>query len=216
MFTGIVEEIGKIISISSGGERRIFRIKCSKVLQGVLKGDSISVNGVCLTVREFARDYFDADVMNETVKSSAFAGYKRGDEVNLERALQANSRLGGHIVSGHVDCIGTVLSKKRDGNAIRVWIGYPIDRDGEIIKKGSVSVDGISLTVMNVEKGKFELSIIPTTSEETVLLKRNIGDRVNLEFDIVGKYIKESIIKEKGQGKTSNITMDFLRDNGFC
>lgn len=212
MFTGIVEEIGTVKKIARG-QKAYLEIQADKIFSDIHIGDSIAVNGVCLTVTGFSGKIFTADVMNETFSRSSLGSLKTGSHVNLERAMSANGRFGGHIVSGHIDGTGKITNIKKDGNA--VW--YKISADENIIKytveKGSIAIDGISLTVARVEKDNFSVSIIPHTSEETILSEKKTGDTVNLENDIIGKYVERFLNFDK-TGK-SNITMDFLSKYGF-
>lgn len=212
MFTGIVEEIGTVKKIARG-QKAYLEIQADKIFSDIHIGDSIAVNGVCLTVTSFSGKVFTADVMNETFSRSSLGSLKTGSHVNLERAMSANGRFGGHIVSGHIDGTGKITNIKKDGNA--VW--YKISADENIIKytveKGSIAIDGISLTVARVERDNFSVSIIPHTSEETILSEKKAGDTVNLENDIIGKYVERFLNFDKP--KKSEITMDFLAENGF-
>ncbi|MNN11601.1 Riboflavin synthase [compost metagenome] len=215
MFTGIVEEIGTVVDFEASQNVLRIKVQASKVLEETYLGDSISTNGVCLTVTDIGKNYFYADVMGETVRRSNLGTLKKGDKVNLERAMAANSRFGGHIVSGHIDGKGKITSYEKEGNA--VWI--TIDADREILKyvveKGSIAIDGISLTVAYVDDRKFKVSIIPHTSEETTLLKKKIGEEVNLECDVIGKYVEKLLGFNKKNDEKKSITMDFLINNGF-
>ncbi|WP_238905356.1 riboflavin synthase [Clostridium sp. YIM B02506] len=215
MFTGIVEEIGTVVDFEASQNVLRIKVQASKVLEETYLGDSISTNGVCLTVTDIGKNYFYADVMGETVRRSNLGTLKKGDKVNLERAMAANSRFGGHIVSGHIDGKGKITSYEKEGNA--VWI--TIDADREILKyvveKGSIAIDGISLTVAYVDEKKFKVSIIPHTSEETTLLKKKIGEEVNLECDVIGKYVEKLLGFNKKNDEKKSITMDFLINNGF-
>ncbi|SHI20941.1 riboflavin synthase [Clostridium intestinale] len=215
MFTGIVEEIGTVVDFEASQNVLRIRVQASKVLEETYLGDSISTNGVCLTVTDIGKNYFYADVMGETVRRSNLGTLKKGDKVNLERAMTANSRFGGHIVSGHIDGKGKITSYEKEGNA--VWI--TIDTDREILKyvveKGSIAIDGISLTVAYVDDRKFKVSIIPHTSEGTTLLKKKIGEEVNLECDVIGKYVEKLLGFNKKNDEKKSITMDFLINNGF-
>ncbi len=212
MFTGIIEEVGTVQTIQHSGNSSFIKIQAEKVLEDVHIGDSIAVNGVCLTVTESDRNTFRADVMNETLDRSSLGSLKKGSPINLERAMSANGRFGGHIVSGHIDGTGTVSAIKNDG--IAVW--YTINTTPEImryiIEKGSVAIDGISLTVAKVTDSSFSVSIIPHTAEQTVLSYKKTGDIVNLENDIVGKYVEKLICPDS---RKSNISVDFLAKNGF-
>lgn len=216
MFTGIVEEVGKIKTISMGSSSAVLTISASKVLENTKLGDSIAVNGVCLTVTNLGTDYFTADVMAETIRRSSLGTLSNGSPVNLERAMAADGRFGGHIVSGHVDFMGTISNIKPEDNAI--W--YTIDADVKtlhyIVEKGSITIDGISLTVACVDKSCFKVSIIPHTRQETNLSSKGIGDKVNLECDIIGKYVEKLLTPvEETKEKKSNITEEFLKRYGF-
>lgn len=190
MFTGIIEEIGTVESIRRSGVNSDLVICAEKVLEGTKIGDSIAVNGICLTVTKLGNRTFTADVMNETLKRSSLSTIHAGAKVNLERAMLNNGRFGGHIVSGHVDGTGTIMQIKKDG--IAFW--YTVETKPEIlhhiVEKGSIAIDGISLTVAKVGVSDFSVSIIPHTAKETILSEKKIGDRVNLENDIIGKYVE--------------------------
>lgn len=214
MFTGIIEEIGSIAAIKKGGSETRLVIEGEKIFGDLKTGDSVAVNGVCLTAAEISGRTFTADVMNETLNRSSLAALKPGSHVNLERAMAADGRFGGHIVAGHVDGTGTIKAVNRDGNA--VW--YTVSADSSImryiVEKGSVAIDGISLTVAKVTADSFSVSIIPHTAEETVLSEKKCGDIVNLENDIVGKYV-EKLMSTADDKKESRITRDFLARYGF-
>ena len=197
MFTGIVEELGTVARIVRGSSHQRISINCKKILEDIHLGDSIAVNGVCLTVVEFTGHGFSADVMNETFARSSLGTLKPGSYVDLERAMAANGRFGGHIVSGHIDGPGVIKSIRLDGNA--VWFEIRAEEkilEG-IVEKGSITIDGISLTVTAVGRDSFKVSIIPHTLKETVLGHKKNGDIVNLENDVVGKYIKKFLGKEE-------------------
>lgn len=218
MFTGIIEEIGQIKHIVLGTKSSAMIIGADKVLDDVKIGDSISTNGVCLTVSRFGSDYFEADVMAETMRRTNFRELKPGDKVNLERAMQLNGRFGGHIVSGHVDGTGVIVSMKKEENAVWVSIGTNENILKYIVEKGSITIDGISLTVTYVDDHIFKVSIIPHTGAQTTLLGKKIGDSVNLENDLIGKYV-EKMLKSRMQSagvRSSVIDEDYLRKYGFC
>lgn len=218
MFTGIIEEIGTVAAIQQTGESFVLTIHAKKVLEDVQLGDSIAVNGVCLTVTQFAKDQFSVDVMPETVKATSLKTAKRGSPVNLERAMAAGGRFGGHFLSGHVDGVGVILSKKPFENAVY----YEIETNPEllqfIILKGSIAVDGTSLTVFGITEKSFTISLIPHTLSETILGNKGAGDIVNLESDMIGKYVGHFLsgLSSKSIGKgNSTITEQFLEENGF-
>ena len=191
MFTGIVEEMGKIRQILLAGSSGKIQIEARKVLEGTKVGDSIAVNGVCLTVTSLSHDGFTADMMAETYRRSALGQQKVGDLVNLERAMAAGERFGGHIMSGHIDGTGVIEKLRREENAVWVTIRTKPAVLRLIVEKGSVGIDGISLTVASVSETGFQVSVIPHTGEETTFLKKKTGDLVNLENDIVGKYVEK-------------------------
>ena len=199
MFTGIIEEIGKISNIKRGARSAILSIQASKVLEDAHLGDSIAVNGVCLTVTTLNGDVFTADIMNETLSRSSLGSLRAGSPVNLERAMAAGGRFGGHIVSGHIDGTGRIASVTRDDNA--VWFRIMADKKllRYIVEKGSIAIDGISLTVAKTD-----------TIGQTILGTRKVGDTVNLENDIIGKYVEKLM-----QNDESGVTLDLLAKNGF-
>ena len=215
MFTGIIEETGKLLRAESGK----LHIQAKKVLEGTKIGDSIAVNGVCLTVTALSSSDFTADVMPETLKRSSLGTLKSGSGVNLERAIAADGRFGGHIVSGHIDGTGTVEEIKKDGNAIRYQIRTQPDITRGIVEKGSIAIDGISLTVTMVQKERFEVSVIPHTLKETILGEKRKGSVVNLENDIIGKYVERLLFFEQtgkqDAVKESTLTKEFLLRAGF-
>ena len=213
MFTGIIEELGIIRKISISGHSGSITIEASKVLEGTRIGDSIAVNGICLTVTSMAGDSFTADIMAETVRRSSLKGAVSGDKVNLERAMAADGRFGGHIVSGHVDGTGTIIGMHREENAVWVTISAEPSIMKFIVEKGSVCLDGISLTVAKVGTTDFSVSVIPHTGEETTLLRKKTGSLINIENDVVGKYV-ERLLNFKNNESTG-ITMDFLEKYDF-
>lgn len=210
MFTGIIEEVGKIKNIQGGTNYKL-TIGASKILEDIHLGDSIAVNGICLTAIKWDNGSFTVDVMRETLERTSLHRLRAGSFVNLERALAANGRFGGHIVSGHIDGTGEIINIRRDANA--VW--YKIKTSEKImefiIEKGSIAIDGISLTVAKVDRSAFYVSVIPHTLENTILLSKKAGDIVNLENDIVGKYIKSFTDKNSN----STLCESFLKSNGF-
>jgi riboflavin synthase len=216
MFTGIIEETGTVRHVSLSGNSGRIQIGAELVLSGTRPGDSIAVNGVCLTVTTMDTKSFTADVMAETLRRSNLGQLKAGDLVNLERAMPADGRFGGHIVSGHIDGTGTVAALEQEGNATWVYVRTSPDILALIVEKGSIAIDGISLTVAKVGDRDFAVSIIPHTSSHTTLLKKRSGDVVNLENDIVGKYVERLLgRKEQEEPRRSRITEEFLRENGF-
>ncbi|MCI1931777.1 MAG: riboflavin synthase [Clostridia bacterium] len=217
MFTGIIEEVGTVKEIKKGINSSRLMIEGKNILSDVKIGDSIAVNGVCLTVTSFDKTIFNADVMSETLSRSSLGSLSSGSQVNLERAMAANGRFGGHIVSGHIDGTGIISNMKRDDIAVWITINTTKDILNLIVEKGSIAIDGISLTVTNVNDTSFTVSIIPHTGTNTTLLTKKKGEIVNLENDIIGKYVQKLMgIKEKEtKGNKSNITMDFLAEYGF-
>lgn len=216
MFTGIVEEVGTVKGVLSSGHSGEIAIQAKKVLEGTKIGDSIAVNGVCLTVTKMNGNGFTADVMPETLRRTNLGGLKNGSKVDLERAMAADGRFGGHIVSGHIDGTGTIISMKQEENAVWVRIETTPAILGLIIEKGSITIDGISLTVATLGNSYFEVSIIPHTASETILLSKKAGDIVNLENDVLGKYVKRLLgLEPVADKKESKITMEFLAEHGF-
>ena len=232
MFTGVIEELGKILAIDRQGISGSIRIRAKKVLEGTRIGDSIAVNGICLTVVSMQEGQFTADVMAETFRRSSLGQKRAGDLVNLERAMAAMGRFGGHIVSGHIDGTGVIRSCQKEENAVWVTVEAKPEIMRLIVEKGSVCIDGISLTVAAVGKEWFQVSVIPHTGEETTLLGRKPGELVNLENDIVGKYVeklmglartgeRERMKGTDGKGETEEtgggrrITMEMLKEYGI-
>lgn len=198
--------------MKKGASSAVLRIQASKIMDDIHLGDSIAVNGVCLTVTRISSTGFESDVMHETMNRSSLGNLRIGSSVNLERAMPANGRFGGHIVSGHIDGTGTILNIQRDDNAVWYKIKTPLSVLRYIIEKGSIAIDGISLTVAKVSKDSFHVSIIPHTAQFTTLDKRRVGDLVNLENDCVGKYVEHLTGSET---KNNNITAEFLAKYGF-
>ena len=218
MFTGIVEETGTIKKIEKGTSSGRLTIEADKVLQGSKIGDSIAVNGVCLTITGMSGHLFTADVMAETMRRSKLGSLSQGSRVNLERALSLQTRLGGHIVSGHIDGTGTITRMEREDNAVWVTVTAEPTVLKYIIEKGSITIDGISLTVAYVDDTCFRVSIIPHTAEETTLLTQKAGDTVNLECDMLGKYVERLLhFEQTTEEQTSKIaiTSSYLAEHGF-
>ena len=214
MFTGIIEELGEVNNIKRGNKAIVLTIKANKVVEDVKLGDSIATNGVCLTVTDFSESEFKVDVMPETMRKSSLGELNVGDQVNLERALKLSDRLGGHLVSGHIDGMGKITDKQRESNAILITITPDPELLKNIIAEGSIAIDGISLTVAELNSDSFVVSIIPHTNEITTLPHKNIGDVVNLETDMIGKYVKRMMQFEEEQ-ENQDIDMKKLKDNGF-
>ena len=216
MFTGIIEEVGVIKNIKMGAKSAVITIQANTVMEDIHLGDSIAMNGVCLTVTSFDKNSYSVDVMHETLRRTNLGALKGGSRVNLERAMAAYGRFGGHIVAGHVDGTGVITSMKQDDNA--VWIDIETDASvlKYIVEKGSITIDGISLTVAQVDSRSFAVSVIPHTGMHTTLLEKKPGDSVNLETDMIGKYVEKLLgYQEQEQKPKSNITMEFLMENGF-
>jgi riboflavin synthase len=218
MFTGLVEELGKIKTIVHGANSVKLTVTANHIIRDMKIGDSIAVNGTCLTVVAFADTWFTADVMPETVKSTVLASFASGDTVNLERTLRVGDRFGGHIVSGHVDGVGTIIGKEKNDNAIIVRVKAAPEVMRYIVKKGSIAIDGISLTVVEEKQDCFTVSLIPHSAAMTTLGFKKSGDLVNLEVDVVGKYVEKLLGLQSSQSdhKTSNISTNFLQQHGFA
>lgn len=214
MFTGIIEELGRVASISDMHPGSRIEIAASKVLESTSNGDSISVNGVCLTVKELSGKSFFADVSLETLNRSTLGGLKTGSSVNLERAATLSTRLGGHIVQGHVDARGTFISAVESGDFRTVTIGFPHHLGRYIVHKGSISVEGISLTVASLQDDSFEIAVIPKTWSDTNLSVLSPGDAVNLEVDLIAKYVERLIGFE--QGTKESVDLELLQKAGFA
>ena len=220
MFTGIIEEKGTVASVRKGNVSSRITFSASKVLEDIHEGDSIAVNGVCLTATDITGSTFTADVMAETMRRSSLGSLKSGDRVNMERAMLCGGRFGGHIVSGHIDGTGTVTSLKREENAVWVTISADSSLLKYIVEKGSVALDGISLTVASVSDNDFKVSIIPHTGSETTLLSKQPGSIINIECDMIGKYVEKLMgLNPEATGNQveskSRITREMLVRNGF-
>ena len=217
MFTGIVEEMGSVKKIIYGSSSFKLSIECSTVIEGTVKGDSIAVNGICLTVTELGQNWFMADVMPETMRKTGLEKLKPGGKVNLERALRLADRLGGHIVSGHIDGTGTITGLKKEDNAVLITITAPEQIMKYIVPKGSDALDGTSLTITELTTDTFTVSLIPLTRGFTILGFKSIGDRVNIECDIIGKYVEKMIRGKTIEAETAekDLSTEFLRGLGF-
>jgi len=217
MFTGIIEEKGSILNMHKGRTSASLTIGARKILDGMKTGNSIAVNGICLTVTSFTKTSFTVDVMPETMRSTSLGDLKEKSMVNLERALRLEDRMGGHMVSGHIDGIGTISSRKREDNALWLTIEAGMDILLYMVKKGSIAVDGVSLTIADLRDASFSISLIPLTQQETILEEKKEGDIVNIECDMIGKYVERflSAGNHEMAQKKSRIDMDFLREHEF-
>ncbi|KXG11129.1 Riboflavin synthase [Anoxybacillus sp. P3H1B] len=215
MFTGIIEEMGTIEQMNHSGEAITVTIRAEKVLEDVRLGDSIAVNGVCLTVTSFTARSFTVDVMPETIRATSLRMLSKGSKVNLERAMGAGGRFGGHFVSGHVDGVGEIINKKPVANAVYYEIKIPRELRSYMILKGSVAVDGTSLTIFGLTDDTFTISLIPHTRAETILGDKQVGDIVNIECDLIGKYVKQFVEGNKAAKEQGAITLEFLEEHGY-
>lgn len=215
MFTGLIEEIGSISSIEKGRNSYQIGILANKILTDTKIGDSICTNGACLTVTKIHSDNIIVDMMSETVKMTNFSKLKIGSKVNLERAMRLSDRLGGHLVSGHIDGTGKITAIIKDDIAWRFEIETSTEIISKMLDKGSITVDGISLTIARVREDSFEISIIPHTAKATTLLCKKINDTVNLETDMIGKYVLRFLSPQKKEETSSRVNLAFLQENGF-
>lgn len=220
MFTGLVEEVGVLVSVTGSEQASRLVIRAQRVLEDVRIGDSIAVNGICLTVTAHTSSQFSVDVMPETLNKTSLRQLRPGQPVNLERAMRLGDRFGGHIVSGHVDGTGSVLSRQPHANAVLFRIEAGPQLFKYVIPRGSICIDGISLTVVDVEDNSFSVSIIPHTLAETSLRDRRPGDLVNLEADVIGKYVERLLgcrsLSERTEAKPTGLSLAFLQENGFA
>lgn len=212
MFTGIVEELGSVKDLRRGTEGARITIASSVVLEGTVIGESICVNGVCLTVVDMGKAEFSADVAGETLKVTNLGDLKIGQKVNLERALRLSSKIGGHLVTGHVDAIGRIREKRHEGNSWRLFFDAREEVLRYVIRKGSIAIDGISLTVADVDRAGFSIAMIPHTANMTTLGFKNSGESVNLETDIIGKYVEKLLSGRMEAG----VNLDTLKKAGFA
>lgn len=215
MFTGIISHIGKVTSIKNVGLSYKLTIKEPDLSRNIKLGDSVAINGVCLTVVDKKKDTFDVEVVEETVKKTTIKYIKNGDKVNLELPVAVGTRFDGHIVQGHVDCVGTITSIKKLKNSTIFKIDVPREFKFNIVKIGSIAIDGISLTIADVEDNSVKVSIIPFTMAHTILKNKHVGDFVNIEFDIIGKYITNYLNKIAKKENKENITIEKLKKMGF-
>ncbi len=221
MFTGIIESFGKIKRIEPAGEGRVLEISCDLDLSETSEGDSIAVNGACLTVISLAQNSFRVDMAPETIERTTFKYLGPGAGVNIERALKLSDRIDGHLVSGHIDGTGIIAGMARRSNALIVRVEVPFAIADEMIEKGSVAVDGISLTINRCSEKDFEVSIIPHTAKITTIGHKKVGDKVNIETDMIGKYVKKNLagssVKKNDalSGREKGVSMDLLARNGF-
>lgn len=211
MFTGIIEDIGSILSVKKSSGKWEFSIKTVLAKGGIREGDSIAIDGVCLTATTIWDDGLSADASLETLKVTTLAEKKTGVRVNIERAMGADGRFGGHFVMGHVDSVGTIVDIQKSGDSVRLSVEVPVDITRYIVKKGSVAIDGISLTVNEQRNNIFTVNIIPFTASKSTIGEKNPKDKVNIETDIIGKYIESFLIKDKSKG----VDLDFLYKYGY-
>ncbi|MEZ9894864.1 riboflavin synthase [Vibrio lentus] len=218
MFTGIVEAVGTLSAITPRGEDITVTVNVGNLdMADVKLGDSIATNGVCLTVVEYNDHSYSADLSLETLRKTGFVGYQAGDKVNLEKAMLPTTRFGGHIVSGHVDGVGEIVERNQVGRAIEFWVEMPAEISKYVAQKGSVTVDGISLTVNDLRKNAFKLTIVPHTSSETTIDQFNVGRKVNLEVDVLARYMERLLQGQQQESEPeSRLTMEFLQQNGFA
>ena len=215
MFTGIVEELGTIRAVRRGPNSSVLSIGAVQILSDLKIGDSVAVNGVCLTATSRDAGGFTADVMHETLDRSSLGSLRVGSHVNLERAMAADGRFGGHIVSGHIDGTGTIAALRKDDNAVWYTVQAAPSLLRYVVEKGSITIDGISLTVASVEPDRFSVSLIPHTAAVTILGQKRAGDIVNLETDIIGKYVEKLLQPRAEQPRSGSISLEFLASNGF-
>jgi riboflavin synthase len=215
MFTGLIEDLGIVRELRKSADSLRLTVATGIAMNELELGESIAVNGICLTVVSFGDGQFSADVSPETVSRSTLSALASGSRVNLERALRFGARLGGHLVSGHVDAVGTVVALVRDGNAHRFTFHLPAEVNRYVVEKGSVAIDGISLTVNSVTDDTFSVAIIPLTLAETTLKERPVGSRVNIETDIIGKYVERLLVRAPRDEQRSPVDLEFLAKHGF-
>ena len=213
MFTGIIEDKGKVLKVEYRGQEKRLTIGLPPHLTEVQLGDSININGVCLTVAQKGQQSIELDLSKETLQRTALGELNQGDQVNLERALRLSDRLGGHIVTGHIDGIGVIVERKRERDFLQLGIRIPESVSKYVVQKGSIAVDGISLTVNEYQEGEIQLTLIPYTIEKTTLVDKKVGDRLNVEADILGKYVEKLLARE--DKKSGEMNLSFLKEHGF-
>lgn len=219
MFTGIIEAVGTLVAIMPKGEDISVTVDAGQLdMSDVKLGDSIATNGVCLTVTHLNDSRYSADLSLETLKKTGFSTYSIGEKVNLEKAMLPTTRFGGHIVSGHVDGVGEIIERQPVGRAIELWVAMPSSLAHYVAEKGSITVDGISLTVNGLRQNAFKLTIVPHTSQETTVDRFQVGRHVNLEVDVMARYMERLLQaqQEKKPVAESRVTMEFLQQNGFA
>ncbi len=216
MFTGIIEAVGTLAALTPKGDDISITVNVGRLDMGDVKlGDSIATNGVCLTVVAQTASTYTADLSLETLKRTGFNHYKSGDRINLEKAMLPTTRFGGHIVSGHVDGVGEVIERNQTGRAIEFWIKMPIEITRYVAEKGSITVDGISLTVNDLRKDAFKLTIVPHTASETTMDEFVVGKKVNLEVDVFARYLERLVMGKNEQPENNSTTMELLAQSGF-
>jgi riboflavin synthase len=211
MFTGIVETRGKIVRVSPRGQGTRLSIEIPSDLTGLQLGDSINVNGACLTVAEIHGQTIDVDVSSETLQKTTFGDLQQGDGVNLERALRLSDRLGGHIVTGHIDATGAIVERREERDFLHLRVKIPRELSRHVVQKGSIAIDGVSLTINDCREEEIQLTLIPYTLRQTTLIEKRAGDRVNVETDILAKYVERLL----GKGGPGTLSASFLREHGF-
>ena len=213
MFTGIIEDKGKVLRVEYQGQGKRLNVELPPYLTEVQLGDSININGVCLTIVQKKEQVIKLDLSQETLQKTILGELREGDRVNLERALRLTDRLGGHIVTGHIDGIGMIVGKKKERDFFQLRIRIPESVSRYVVQKGSIAIDGISLTVNEYQEGEIQMTLIPYTIEKTTLMDKEIGDRVNVEADIFGKYVEK--LFGRGDRKSGKIDLSFLMEHGF-